>query len=53
MIISLAFLIDLGFLIMNVTIAIMNRGEWLGWLFTALVIWQVATIIAAIKSVYK
>ena len=50
---TLAFLIDIGFLIMNVVLAIMNRGEWIGWLFTALVIWQIVSIIAAIKSVYN
>ena len=49
---TLAFLIDIGFLIMNATLAIMNRGEWIGWLFTALVLWQVASIVMAIKSVY-
>ena len=49
---TLAFLIDIGFLILNVTVAIMNRGDWIGWLFTALVVWQVASIVMAIKSAY-
>jgi len=51
--VTLAFLIDIGFLIFNSAMAIMNRGEWIGWLFTALVIWQVVNLVLAIKSVYE
>ena len=50
---TLAFLIDIGFLIMNVVLAIMNRGEWIGWLFTALALWQIMGMISAVKSVYE
>jgi len=46
-------LIDIGFLILNVTCAIINRGTLVGYMFTALVLWQVFTAVTAIKSVYE
>ena len=44
--------IDVAFLVTNSYMGITNRGTWIGWLFTALVLWQVFTLVSAIKSVY-
>ena len=49
----IVLLIDIGFLILNVTCAIINRGTLIGYMFTALVLWQVFSAISAIKSVYE
>jgi len=47
-----AFGIDIGFLVLNSWMAISERGTLIGWLFTALVVWQVITLVSAIKSTY-
>jgi len=52
MMLFVAFGVDLGFLILNSYMGITNRGTWIGWLFTALVLWQVFTLVNAIRSVY-
>jgi hypothetical protein len=50
MTIFLAFFIDIAFFAVNITAAILNRGEWIGWLFTALVIWQVASFVSIVRE---
>ena len=46
----LVFLIDIAFFLINITAAIMNRGEVMGWLFTALVMWQVASFVSIVRE---
>lgn len=48
----LVILIDVGILALNITCAVWNRGTWIGWLFSALVVWQIFGIISAIRSTY-
>ena len=44
--------LEIGFLILSCTSAYLNRGELIGWLFTALVWWQVYTFVKAIRETY-
>ena len=44
-------LFELAFFILNIVLAIMNRGTMWGWICTAIVIWQVYNAVKIIKEI--
>jgi len=44
------FLIDVFILVWSAVFAVIERGTWLGWLCTAIVVWQVWGYIKYIKE---
>ena len=43
-------IVDILLLVVNIFIAVLNRGTFWGWLSTAFVIWQVWVLIKFVKN---
>jgi hypothetical protein len=46
-----ALLVDVLLFALNIALAILQRGTWIGWLCTAFVIWQAFTFAKFVRSI--
>jgi hypothetical protein len=46
-----AIIVDLMLFALNITVAILQRGTWIGWLCAIFVVWQCNHLIKFVKAI--